>query len=191
MAHALAKQGQQTPARELVGPLEPAFGYDQALVYAELYGMGGNRDDRAAAFAAIANRRALHNESHMASLITDIARADWKWGNNMPSLEADDEMVPQICWELHSLFAQKSRRAQQMEAEGLGEEGYRAMELLGIEPSSFLSNIVKRQGKIRDHGLARLVKLLNSKGAPKTAQSLLNLIEDPAEKVRAMKALGS
>jgi hypothetical protein len=190
MAFVLAKQGQQMPARELVGPLEPAFAYDQALVHTELYKTSGNRDDRAAALTTLANSSVFQRESLAGTIITDIGMADWQWGNAMPSLDADDETVPLICWELHGLYAQKHRLEQKLEAEGLEEEGYRAMELLGIEPSSFLSDIPERRGQLRDHGLAVLVKLLSSTGAPKTAKSMLSLIESPVEKVRAMSVLG-
>lgn len=189
MALVFAKQGQHASAHELVGMLEPAFAYDQALIHATLYKTGGNMGDRASALVALANSSVFQRKSLAGALIQDIGKADWQWGNTMPSLDADGESVPLICWELHGLYAEEHRLEQKLAADGLDEDGYRAMELLGIDPSTFLGDIAERRGKIRDHGLATLVKLLASTGAPKSAKSLLGLIETPVEKVRAMSAL--
>jgi len=190
MALVFAKQGQQAPARELVGTLEPTLAYSQALVYTELYKMSGDVNDRAAALIALTNDSVLQNESLAETVISDIGTADWRWGNTIPSLDARDESVPLICWELHGLYAEKHRLEQKLESGNVGEDGYRAMDLLGIDPLIFLRDLAESRDKIRDRGLAVLIKLLVSTGAPETAKSLLGLIETPVEKVRAMSALG-
>lgn len=176
VAGVLVKQGEFARAHELVETVEPVLAYNHALVDAEIYKRTGDADARTAALASFVDCTALRPVL-AEKFMSDIGAADQEWGNVIPSLDYS-EAVPLVCWELRGLYDEKQRLDQ--EAGGPDEYGYRAMELLdGAE----------RRGMLRDAATVGFVKLLAATGAPNTARSLIDLIETPVEKVRAMAGI--
>lgn len=189
-ANVLAKQDYLDEARALVGPVEPVFAYDQALVYTELYQRSGNQQFRLQALAALANNSVFDRESVAGEIIEAVAVADQKWNNVTPSLLADSEPVPLVAWELHGLYARKHRTEEHVNRDiAAMEDGL--LEALGVNPLALLGEIALRKNLLRDHTLGVLAKLLAKTNAPTTALHLLSLIETPTERVRAMVAVGS
>ncbi len=177
----LARQGRTDVARQLAGEPTAAFAYDQAAVYTQLYSITGDMGDRSLALAALKDSRS----TLAGSLVSRIGRTDMRWNNVVPSLECDTESVPLICWELHGLYSQKSSKELQIEANGLSDAEYRAMELLGIDPATHLSDIAAQKAELRDRCMAELAKL-TANTAPQTSLSLIDLIIEPIERVRAL-----
>lgn len=181
----LAQQGNITGAYELIGQVRPGLAFDQARVHAYIYSQNGSMAARSAALSALMESSVFRKASRLSAFIRDIGEADQRWGNTLPSLVNDDEVIPLICWELTDLYGRKHRLQVHLETEGADDAEYQAMELLGIDPETFLGDIVKARSEQRDRTIAELAKLI-APAAPHSAANLIGMIPDPAAKVRAM-----
>jgi protein tyrosine/serine phosphatase len=183
-----AKNGYTDYAKILTGELHSDIASHQVPTYVEIYNQTGSVADRAAALSAISRFATTWNAPHAAQLIRSIATADQQQNRMMPSLEADDEYVPLICWEISAVFNQKSDQEKHSETNTPSDEAVAAMKVFGIDPTAPGRHLVEARGETRDHVLVDLMRLTRD-NAPKTTKKMLDLIQSPVEKVRAMTML--
>jgi hypothetical protein len=183
-----AKNGYTDMAKILAGEPHSELATHQVPTYVELYNQTGSAADRTTALLAISRFATIWNAPIAAQLTRSIGNADRQQGHMMPSLEADNEYVPLICWEISAVFSQESDEEKNSETTIPDGDTATAKEVFGLESTTPKHYLAKIRGETRDHVIVELMRLTRD-DAPKTTRKMLDLIQSPVEKVRAMTML--
>jgi hypothetical protein len=185
-----ARGGHIDMARILAGELRADLTILQRLAYTEVYRHSGELSDRTLALATAGQFSIEWDSSTIGELLQSIATTDKQQGYVMPSLEADDEVVPLVCWEVGALFQRQSDREQQLIHNPRATENTELMERFGINPTTELGHLALGRGKAHDRVVVELMRVTKD-DAPKTTRAMMDIIQDPTEKVRAMAILSN
>jgi hypothetical protein len=183
VVHAL--RGEFSTALNLLDPEDPLLAPERRAVYVIHYEKTGNMASRESAIRAIT----AVTDPAVTSLVDRMFTADIAWGNTMPSLEAADESIPVICWELHEMYARLSMHEERLQAPGADLERTILENLFNVPLSTYLEQNAAARAQLRDQLLAEMVKRL-APDAPHTARALLELVESHVEKSRTIIAVG-
>ena len=180
-----AMRGEYARAIDMIDPTDVFITPERREVYLIHYEQTGTMVSREIALRAIS----AITDPAAVSQVERIFRADMHWGNLMPSLEAGNESIPMICWEINEVYGRPSVHEERLQSPEGELERVILEELFNVPISEYLAQNAAARADLRDRLLAEMVKN-TAPVAPHTAYALLQLIEAQAERARAVIAVG-